>query len=96
MSPIFFSESICAIILKFTYNLSKVEIIVQWSLHQYQHTFFTLTWIALYWSYRTIHWSVRILHMCFISSHQRSQHIPGMHPSGEPKQWKLEGAEVGL
>jgi hypothetical protein len=29
MSPIFFSESICAIILKFTYNLSKVEIIVQ-------------------------------------------------------------------
>jgi len=69
MSPIFFSESIGTIILKFTFILSKVEIIFPWSIQHCQHTFSTLRWIALYWSSRTTHWSVRALHACCISSH---------------------------
>jgi len=69
MPPIFFSESIRTITLKFTFILSKVEIIFPRSIHHYQHTYLTLRWIALHWSSRTIHWSVRALHACCISSH---------------------------
>lgn len=91
--PIFFSETITTIIIKFTYIIgtnSKVEIIFPHSIPHYQHTFTTFAWDTIRWSHKILWWSIRALPTCHVSAQCHLQNsVLGVHLSGD----KTDGSQ---
>jgi hypothetical protein len=97
--PIFSSEIIITVTMRFTYIMSTFFMKLRLFFHKVFFTFNTLFHLCMkccMQSRKTPCWSIGALHTCCITVPCPQNSILGVRPSGGPKSWKFEGAESGV